>query len=336
MKEAMFYERLSEGRVRCYLCHHKCTIADGKRGICTVRENIGGTLYSLVYGKAISANIDPIEKKPLFHFLPGTDIYSFATVGCNFRCMHCQNYSISQMPRDERRIDGRALSPEEIVLEAKKFNCKSIAYTYTEPTIFYEYAYDTAKLAHKEGIKNVFVTNGYTGEDALREIKPYLDAANIDVKGFTEKFYKEICGARLEPVLNNVRLYKELGIWVEVTTLIIPTLNDSEEHIRGIAEFLVSVDENIPWHVTQFHPEYKLMSLPITPLKSLRKARKIGLEVGLKYVYEGNVPGYGNENTYCPNCSEILIKRWGFTIEENKIEKGRCPKCKTLIEGVWK
>jgi pyruvate formate lyase activating enzyme len=335
MKEAMFYEKISEGKVRCHLCNHRCLIGEGKRGICTVRENRGGALYSLVYGRAISVNIDPIEKKPLFHFYPGTDIYSIATVGCNFRCLHCQNYSISQMPRDENRIIGRDLPPREIVREVKEYNCKSIAYTYTEPTVFYEYAYDTAKLAHREGIKNVFVTNGYISEEALREIRPYLDAANIDLKGFTEKFYQKVCGARLRPVLDNIKLYKELGIWIEVTTLIIPTLNDSEEQLRGIAEFIASVDPSIPWHVTQFHPEYKLMGLPRTPLEILRKAREIGIEAGLKYVYEGNVPGYGNENTYCPKCGEILIKRWGFTIEENKVRKGRCPSCDFEIAGVW-
>jgi pyruvate formate lyase activating enzyme len=239
------------------------------------------------------------------------------------------------MPRDENRIIGRDLPPREIVREVKEYNCKSIAYTYTEPTVFYEYAYDTAKLAHREGIKNVFVTNGYISEEALREIRPYLDAANIDLKGFTEKFYQKVCGARLRPVLDNIKLYKELGIWIEVTTLIIPTLNDSEEQLRGIAEFIASVDPSIPWHVTQFHPEYKLMGLPRTPLEILRKAREIGIEAGLKYVYEGNVPGYGNENTYCPKCGEILIKRWGFTIEENKVRKGRCPSCDFEIAGVW-
>jgi pyruvate formate lyase activating enzyme len=335
MREAMFYEKKSEDKVRCHLCNHRCLIGESKRGICTVRENRGGVLYSLVYDKAISVNIDPIEKKPLFHFYPGTDIYSIATVGCNFRCLHCQNYSISQMPRDENRIIGRDLPPEEIVEEVKKYNCKSIAYTYTEPTVFYEYAYDTAKLAHREGIKNVFVTNGYISEEALREIRPYLDAANIDLKGFTEKFYQKVCGARLRPVLDNIKLYKEMGIWIEVTTLIIPTLNDSEEQLKGIAEFIASVDPSIPWHVTQFHPEYKLMSLPRTPLEILRRAREIGIEAGLEYVYEGNVPGYGNENTYCPKCGEILIRRWGFTIEENKVRGGRCSSCDFEIAGVW-
>ncbi|WP_456475565.1 AmmeMemoRadiSam system radical SAM enzyme [Candidatus Pyrohabitans sp.] len=329
--EARFYTPAEEGKVRCYLCNHRCLISPGKRGICGVRENKKGKLYTLVYGKAIAYNIDPIEKKPLYHFLPGTTSYSIATVGCNFRCLHCQNWEISQMPRERAEIAGLSLPPEEVVKQASKYNCASISYTYTEPTIFAEYAMDCAKLAKERGIKNVFVTNGYITPEALREVAPYLDAANIDLKGFTEEFYRKVCGARLKPVLESIRLYKELGIWIEVTTLIIPGYNDDEEQLRGIARFIKSVGESIPWHVTRFHPEYKLMGVPSTPLETLRRAREIGEEEGLMYVYIGNVLGEG-EDTRCHSCGEVLIKRYGFDILKCSIE---CPKCGVKIHGVW-
>jgi pyruvate formate lyase activating enzyme len=335
MKEAMFYEKLEDKLVNCDLCSHRCRrIADSKRGICGVRENRDGKLYSLVYGKAVARNIDPIEKKPLFNFLPGSRSYSIATVGCNFRCENCQNYDISQLPKERGIIVGQDVSPEEIVSAAKRNNCESIAYTYTEPTIFFEYAYDTAKHAKKEGIKNVFVTNGYITPEALKEISPYLDAANIDLKSFSDEFYRKRCGARLKPVLDSIRLYKSLGIWTEITTLIIPTLNDSEEELRKIAEFIGEVGEDTPWHISQFYPTYKLIDLPRTPVATLRKAREIGLEAGLKYVYEGNVPGEDGENTYCPNCGKLLIHRFGYHIKENKIKNSACTYCGAKIDGI--
>lgn len=335
MKEASFYEKLDDKKVRCYLCAHHCIIKEGKRGICAVRKNIDGILYSLVYGKIISMNIDPIEKKPLFHFLPNSKSFSISTVGCNFRCEHCQNYEISQYPREHEDIIGHDVSPETIVESAQQYGCESISYTYTEPTIFFEFAYDCARLAHKKGIKNVFVSNGYTSPEATKAIAPYLDGNNIDLKG-NDDFYKNICGAKVEPVKSTIRLMKEMGVWVEVTTLIIPDHNDSENELRAIAEFIKSVDPFIPWHVTQFYPTYKLTDKPRTPLKTLRRAREIGFESGLKYVYEGNVPGEGGENTYCPDCKELLIRRFGFSIKENKLINGRCPKCGGEIRGVWK
>ena len=336
MREAMFYEKLDDNLVNCNLCSHRCSrIADSKRGICGVRENRGGKLYSLVYGKVVARSVDPIEKKPLFHFLPGSRSYSIATVGCNFRCDNCQNYDISQLPKVRGIIVGEDVSPEEIVLAAKLNNCASIAYTYSEPTIFFEYAYDIAKLASKEGIKNVFVTNGYITPEALREISPYLDAANIDLKSFSDDFYRKNCGALLEPVLDSIRLYKSLGIWTEITTLIIPTLNDSEEELRKIAEFIKNeVGEETPWHITQFHPTYKLIDLPKTPVTILRRAREIGLETGLRYVYEGNVPGETGENTYCHNCGKTLVQRFGYHIQENKIKNSACTYCGAKIDGV--
>jgi pyruvate formate lyase activating enzyme len=270
MKEAMFYETLG-GKVRCHLCNHQCVIREGKRGICSVRENRGGRLYSLVYGRSVATGIDPIEKKPFFNFYPGSTAYSIATAGCNFRCLNCQNWDISQMPKGkEGRIIGEELLPEKVVTEAGSRGCRSIAYTYTEPTIFFEYAYDTARLAYKEGIKNVFVTNGYTSSEAIKEIAPFLDAANVDLKGYSEDFYHKICGAKLQPVLDNIRLYKELGVWVEVTTLIIPGYNDDENQLKGIAGFIKSVDETIPWHVSAFYPAFKLLDIPPTPVDSLR------------------------------------------------------------------
>jgi pyruvate formate lyase activating enzyme len=334
MKEAMFYEHL-DGKVKCHLCNHYCLIKQGKRGICGVRENRGGKLYSLVYGKSIAIDIDPIEKKPFFNFFPGTTAYSIATVGCNFHCLNCQNWEISQMPKGkEGKIIGQELSPKEIVANAKRKGCKCIAYTYTEPTIFFEYAYDTAKLAHEQGIKNVFVTNGYTSSEAIKAIAPFLDAANIDLKGFSEDFYHKICGARLQPILDNIKLYKELGIWIEVTTLIIPGYSDDESQLREIAEFIKSVGEDIPWHITAFYPAFKLQDVPSTPIESLRSDRKIGMDVGLRYVYEGNVPGEGGENTYCYNCGKLIIGRYGFEIRANKLINGSCPNCMTHIDGV--
>ena len=335
MKEAMFYEKLDDKVVKCNLCSHRCSgIADSKRGICGVRENRDGKLYSLVYGRVAARSVDPIEKKPLFNFLPGSRSYSIATVGCNFRCDNCQNFDISQLPKERGIIVGQDVSPEMIVSSAKRNNCESIAYTYSEPTIFFEYAYDIAKLASKEGIKNVFVTNGYITPEALREISPYLDAANIDLKSFSDEFYRKNCGARLKPVLDSIRLYKSLGIWTEITTLIIPSLNDSEEELRKIAEFIKEVGEETPWHITQFYPTYKLIDQPRTPVTTLRKARQIGLEAGLRYVYEGNVPGENGENTYCHNCGKLLIRRFGYSIQENKIKNSACTYCGTKIDGV--
>ncbi len=335
MREAMLYEKLEEGKIRCNLCSHRCVIAPFKRGTCGVRENRGGTLYSLVYGKSIAAHIDPIEKKPLFHFYPGSSAFSIATVGCNFRCLHCQNADISQAPRELGQITGEELSPKEIVALAKHHNCRSISYTYTEPTVFFEYAYETAKLAHQEGIRNNFVTNGYMTEEALRTIQPYLDAANVDLKAFTEEHYRRVCGARLNPVLDTLRLMKRLGIWVEVTTLVIPTLNDSEKELQQIAEFVLSLGAETPWHVTAFYPTYKMTDLLPTPASSLHRARRIGQQVGLKYIYSGNIPGDEGENTYCYNCGKLLIGRYGYRILENHIQDSKCAYCSADIDGVW-
>ncbi len=334
MNEAMFYEKLGTNKVKCFLCSHYCVILEGKRGICGVRENRGGILYSLVYGKVVSMNVDPVEKKPLFHFLPGSKSFSIATIGCNFKCGHCQNYEIAQYPGEHDNIPGEQVTPEDVVDAAERSGCKSIAYTYTEPTIFYEFAYDCARIAHERGIRNVFVSNGYTSPEASKAIIPYLDGNNIDLKG-DEKFYKKICGVKLQPVLDTIRRMRESGVWVEITTLIIPSYNDSEELLNDIVDFIVSVDPAIPWHVSQFYPTYKLLDQPRTPVKTLKMAREIGIRKGLKYVFEGNIPGEGSENTYCPECGELAIERFGYRIVRNNVSNGCCSKCKSQIDGIW-
>lgn len=287
MKQAILYEKLKkDDKVQCGVCNHRCIISSGKRGICGVRKNEKGKLYSLVYGKAIAENIDPIEKKPLYHFLPGTRTLSIATVGCNFRCLHCQNADISQA----EFISGRDLPPEKIVEDALKYNCPSIAYTYTEPTIFVEYALDTMKLAKDKGLKNVWVSNGYMTKETLDLISPYLDAINVDLKAFTEKFYQEVCGAKLKPVLENLKDIKKRKIWLEVTTLIIPTKNDSVEELKNIAEFIKKhLGAETPWHVSRFFPTYKLTEVPSTDVEKIYQAVEIGKKAGLKYVYGGNI-----------------------------------------------
>jgi len=332
MKEAMWYKKLSDGRVRCDLCNHRCVISDGKRGICGVRENSDGTLYSLVYGKVIASHVDPIEKKPLFNFFPGTYSFSIATVGCNFKCTHCQNSDISQMPVDHARIMGQDISAEQIVQMAEKNGCKSISYTYTEPTVFMEYAIDVAKIAKDKGLKNVFVTNGYMTEEVLRDVYPYMDAANVDLKGFTEEHYHSVCGARLKPVTDTIKLMKQLGVWVEVTTLVIPTVNDSEDELRKLAEFIFSVGPEVPWHVSRFHPTYKMNNLPPTPIKTVIKARQIGIEVGLRYVYTGNIPGDDGENTFCYNCRKTLIERYGYNIGSINVKNSKCAFCNADVD----
>ena len=335
MKEAMLYSPLGGGKVRCDLCNHRCIISPSKRGICGVRENREGKLYTLVFGRAISLNVDPIEKKPIFHLYPGSTSFSIAAVGCNFRCLQCQNHEISQMPVDQGRIDGSAVAPSKIVSLAKEYRCQSISYTYTEPTIYFEYAYETAMLAREEGIKNIFVTNGYMSEEALRMIQPCLDAANVDLKSFHEKVYKEVCGASLKPVLENLRLMKQMGIWVEVTTLVIPTLNDSDKEFEEIARFILSLGPEVPWHVSAFYPTYKMLNLRRTPSSLLHRAREIGMRTGLRYVYCGNIPGGEGEDTFCPQCERKVIERVGFQVTRNDVVKEECPHCHAKIEGIW-
>ena len=335
MKEAYLYEKMDNENVRCFLCNHRCLVKDGAKGICGVRENRSGTLVSLVYGKVIARHVDPIEKKPLFHFLPGTKSYSVATVGCNFKCRFCQNADISQMPSDKNLIWGEDMTPAMIVEEAIKSGSATIAYTYTEPTIYYELASDTARLASAKGLKNIFVSNGYMTEECLQDIHPDLHGANIDLKSFTNKFYRDQCGAKLEPVLRNIETMRKMGIWVEVTTLLIPGLNDSPEELKNLAEFLASVDRDMPWHISRFHPTYRLTDVHATQPESIRKARDIGYDAGLKYVYTGNLPGDEGEKTSCHACGALLIDRVGFTVRKNNMNNTQCPRCEAEIPGFW-
>ncbi len=340
MKEALLYEKLEDLAVRCHLCAHRCRIAEGKKGVCHVRENRAGTLYSLVYGRLISQAIDPIEKKPLFHFYPGSVSLSIATVGCNFRCLFCQNADISQMPRDRDRIEGHTVAPETVVAAAQRYQCPSISYTYTEPTVFFEYTLDVARLAHQAGIANVYVTNGYMTPEMLEMVTspaepPLMDAANVDLKAFRDEFYRQQCGARLQPVLDSLIMMRKRRVWVEVTTLVIPGLNDSEGELRDIARFIATeLGSDVPWHVSRFHPTYRLTDRPVTPVSTLHRAYQIGLEAGLRYVYEGNVPGAGGEDTICPSCHQVVIERVGFRISSHKAQGGICSYCGAGISGV--
>ena len=335
--KAYLYETLENNKVICNLCSHRCLIKDDRRGNCGVRKNEGGILKTLVYGKLIAQHIDPIEKKPLFHFLPGTLSYSIATVGCNFRCKFCQNADIAQMPAEHNgMIAGNASSPSDVVDAAVRGGCKSISYTYTEPTVFFEFAYETAKLGAEKGLRNVFVTNGYMTAEALEMISPYLDAANVDLKAFSGQYYRDLCGAKLEYVQATLKLMKTFGIFVEVTTLIVPGLNDDPDELKDLAAFIAQdLGIDTPWHISRFHPTYKLVDRPSTPVKTLTMAREIGLAAGLRYVYTGNVPGNAAENTFCYSCGETVIERWGFQVGMLQVKDGRCTKCGAQIDGVW-
>lgn len=328
MKEAMLYERSEDGSVRCELCAHRCHINLGRRGICGVRENREGTLYSLVYGEAISAAVDPIEKKPLYHYLPGSQAFSIATVGCNFRCDFCQNADISQASKERSGWEGwaRPLSPEAVVDLAMQRGCASIAYTYTEPTVFFEYAYDTAVLAAPRGMKNIFVTNGYMTGEALDTIGADLHAANVDLKSYRDSYYRRLCGARLQPVLDSIEKMHRDRVWVEVTTLLVPGENDTDEELRDIARFLVGIDPDMPWHISRFVPHYRMRDHPLTPVASIHRAVEIGLQEGLHYVYAGNVPGDRYEHTRCPSCAEVVVERLGYSIH-SRLDANRCPAC---------
>ncbi|MGD8241600.1 MAG: AmmeMemoRadiSam system radical SAM enzyme [Desulfobacterales bacterium] len=335
--EALLYDQREDLKVRCRLCAHYCKISEGQNGICGVRANRQGRLESLVYGKIIAQNVDPIEKKPLFHFLPASRSYSIATVGCNFKCRFCQNADIAQLPSNRQGlILGKDTPAEAVVADAAAAGCASIAYTYTEPTIFFEYALAVAKRAKREGIRNVFVTNGYMSEQALALIAPYLDAANVDLKAYSDQFYRDMCQARLAPVKATLQNMKALGIHVEVTTLVIPGLNDDPSELTDLAAFLRdALGPETPWHLSRFHPTYQLTDRPNTPAKTLHQARQIGLDAGLKYVYIGNLPGSGAENTLCPNCGNSVINRFHYNTRTNLIDGNHCAYCHEAIDGLF-
>jgi pyruvate formate lyase activating enzyme len=334
MKEAQFYKKTRDNKVQCTLCSHECIISHSERGTCGVRENLDGILYALNHGKLAAQHIDPIEKKPLFHFYPGSKSYSISTVGCNFRCSFCQNYDLSQMPVSTKKIIGHYVSPEKVVDSAAKYNCKSISYTYTEPTIYFEYALDVARIAHERNIKNVFVTNGYFTPEALKEIAPYLNAVNVDLKSFSEDFYKKLSSAKLQPVLDSIKLLKDYGIWIEVTTLLMPSKNDSDKEIYSIAEFISSIDVDIPWHISAFYPTYKLLNVPPTSPEKLLQAREIGINTGLHYVYTGNIYNHKTESTYCYGCKKQLIERNMYEINNNLDSNANCPYCRKSVAGI--
>ncbi|MBW6440938.1 AmmeMemoRadiSam system radical SAM enzyme [Patescibacteria group bacterium] len=336
MKESYLYKKLKNDKVQCSTCTQRCFILPRKYGICGVRQNINGKLYAMNYGKAISNSIDPIEKKPLFHFLPETNSLSIATVGCNLRCGNCQNWQISQLVKTNKSLldVGMDLSPQEIVNNAIKNKCQSISYTYTEPTIFLEYALDTMKIAQKAGIKNVWVTNGFMSIETLKLIKPYLNAVNVDIKSFDNRFYRDICGAKVNPILENLKWMKKNEIWIEITTLVIPGFSDDEKMLQNIAKYIFTeLGSKTPWHISAFSGaiSYKMQNIPDTPLQTIQKSYKIGKEIGLKYVYGGNVSGSSMENTFCPNCNELVIERIGYFIKRYD-SNGKCKICSEKLD----
>lgn len=321
-------------RIKCKLCPKGCVISAGESGECRIRINIDGKLKAVTYGFPVAVHMDPIEKKPLFHFLPGSDILSIATAGCNLHCKNCQNWEISQANPED--VNAYFLPPEKLVKTAIKSGSSSIAYTYTEPLVYYEYTLDSSILAHENGLRNVLVTAGYLNREPLRKLYSYTDGANIDLKAFSDSFYREICGGTLLPVLDSLILAKKMGVWVEVTNLVIPTLNDSEQMIRKLSKW---VKENLgpetPLHFSRFYPRYKLTNLPPTPSSTLERARQIAMGEGLYYVYIGNLYTREGENTYCPQCGRVLIKRKGFSVLENNLISGKCKFCDRKVEGVW-
>jgi len=334
MEKSLLFQKLNKKRVQCQTCCHFCLLSPGQKGKCGVRENIDGELYSLNYGQVAALNIDPIEKKPFFHFLPGSYSFSLAASGCNFSCANCQNWSISQGPKINKEVETEEISPEKIISLTKENNLPSLSYTYTEPTVFLEYALEIMKLTKKDGLKNAWVTNGYFSPKTLELISPFLDAANVDLKSFSEKFYLENCGGRLKPVLENLKKLKEKNIWLEVTTLIIPTLSDDLKMLKKLAQFIkTELGERIPWHVTGFSGtiSWKLRGLPDTPEKILKATYEIGKEVGLKYVYAGNLPGLNLENTFCPVCGKLMIERTSYQIKRYD-EKGKCSHCQANLD----
>ena len=332
--EAMYYKKLPDIRVECELCPRACQVADLERGYCGVRENRNGKYYTLVHSRVCSLYADPIEKKPLFHYLPGTKAYSIATAGCNIECKFCQNWQISQFRPEQ--IDNIKLTPEEVIRFAKEKSCDTIAYTYSEPVVFYEYMYDTARVGKREGVGSVMISNGYIKKEPLVELCKELSAVKIDFKAFTEKFYKETCSGELKPVLETLVTLKEIGIWFEIVMLVIPTLNDSDKELKDMCSWIYeNLGADVPVHFSRFRSRYKIKNLPPTPIKTLEKARNIAIESGLNFAYTGNVPGHPGESTYCPDCKEVLIKRVGYTILQYSLNGNKCGNCKHPIPGVW-
>lgn len=337
LKEALLWESLTQNRVKCGLCRHACVIAEGKTGFCAVRKNLKGALYSLNYPMLCAANADPIEKKPLFHFQPGSLSFSIAAEGCNFRCEFCQNWQISQDPVETGAIRGQKTDPAAIVQAALQSDCRSIAYTYTEPTVFMELCDACGRMAREHGLTNVFVSNGYESVAALDLAQDWLDGINVDLKAFSAGYYRRLCKAGLEGVLDTIRhIARHTDIWMEITTLLVPGQNDDDDELKGLADFIATeAGPDVPWHISRFHPQYKFTGAKSTPIESLEKAYAVGKAAGLNYVYLGNVPGSDSESTYCPQCQRCLIERRGYRIFANDILNGRCPDCSAEIAGIW-
>lgn len=339
IQDAILYRHLKKQYVQCTACEHFCAIAPGDKGKCGVRRNYDGALKLVVYGQPAALHVDPVEKKPLFHFLPTQPILSLGTVGCNFQCQFCQNWEISQSGGefDPARSAEQDTLPADLVDYCRRRRISMLAYTYNEPTVFFEYAYDTAKLAHAHGIRNVFVSSGFESLAALELIEPYLDAINVDLKAFTEQFYREVCGTRLKPVMRNIEhIVRRTKIWIEVTTLLIPGLNDSDAELRDMAAWLAGVSRDMPWHISAFHPDYRMLDRPPTPHRTLVRAWEIGKEAGLNYVYVGNVHDRERESTYCPACGQLLISRSWYDVRLHWREPGVCHGCGASIPGVWR
>jgi pyruvate formate lyase activating enzyme len=332
--EARYYKKHPDREIECQLCPRLCKLGDKERGYCGVRQNDGGTYYTLVYGKACSANVDPIEKKPFFHFLPGTDAFSIATAGCNVNCKFCQNWQISQVRAEQ--VPHTDLPPEEVAAAAERNRCPSIAYTYTEPIVYYEYMYDSAVAARKKGLRNCVVTAGHIQPEPLQELLKVVDAVKIDLKSFRQDFYKEYVRGDLQPVLDSIKAVGRSKVWLEIVYLVIPTLNDRGEDIRNMCRWLVKeVGPDIPLHFSRFYPMYLIKNLPPTPISTLENLRAIALEEGVHYAYMGNVPGHEGENTYCPRCRSVVIERFGMQVKSISLSKGACRTCHNPIPGIW-
>ncbi len=334
-RKALYFKKVDKEIVQCLLCPNECVIAEGERSPCLVRENRHGELYTLVFGNPCAVHIDPIEKKPFFHVLPQAKAFSIATAGCNFHCKNCQNWDISQSPPEETY--SLSYPPEKIAEEAQTTGCEVVAYTYTEPSIFYEYMLETAKLVKERGMLNTMHSNGYLNEKPLREVAAYLRAANIDLKSISPNFYDEICDGELRPVLRTLEILKEEEVFLEITHLVITGLNDNNDEFKKLSYWIKNnLGEETPVHFSRFYPMYRLNNLPPTPVPTLEKARQIALEAGLLFVYIGNVPGNPAESTYCPSCGRLLIKRFGFTVEEYHLNKSGCKFCNRKIPGIWR
>jgi len=332
--EAKFYQKLQNRKIKCKLCPRECTVGDKERGYCGVRENRGGTYYTLVHSRVCAAHVDPVEKKPLFHYLPGSLAFSIATAGCNVNCKFCQNWDISQSRPEQ--IPADYTPPQRIAALAKQHSCPTIAYTYSEPVVFAEFLMDTADAGHAAGVRSIVVSNGYMQEEALREAYGKMDAVKIDLKAFTEQYYRDVVTGQLKPVLETLVTLKKMGKWTEIVYLVLPGMNDGDAELRGLAQWIkANLGEDVPLHFTQFHPEYLLKNLPITPVPTLERAKAIADAEGLHYVYIGNVPGHPAQNTYCPQCRKMLVERVGFTASQMLIRKNSCPFCRHPIPGVW-